>query len=176
MRLDHALKLWRHGAAPLLIVTGGQVGDIDEVSAMAAYLAAQGAPPEAIIEARPGDNTRQSLQTLGPLPHHRYIAVSTPSHSYRITAEAKRQGLSVTVNCPATTPEMTDPLMHAARLRSEVLAVMLYAMPDPVAVGVLAALGRWRHSLPHVAAGRLRLRDASRPRAEVNYRALTSAQ
>jgi uncharacterized SAM-binding protein YcdF (DUF218 family) len=176
VRLDHALKLWRHGVAPLLIVTGGQVGDIDEVSAMAAYLAAHGAPPEAIIEARPGANTRRSLRALKPLPYRQYVAVSTPSHSYRIAAEARRQGLSVAVNCPATTPEMADPRMHAARVRSEVLAVMLYAMPDPVAVAVLAALGRWRHSLPHVAAGRLRLRHASQPRAEITYRTVGSTR
>ena len=52
-RLDHALALWRRGAAPLIVVSGGVDEGLDEVTAMTAYLVGRGVPAVAVVPARP---------------------------------------------------------------------------------------------------------------------------
>lgn len=153
VRLDHGFMLWRRGVAPVLIVSGGWDGDIDEVAAMRQYLVALGVPPAAVTEARPGDNTRLTLRSVRALGDRRYVAVSTPYHAYRIAAEARRQRIDVRVDCPPTTPETRRVRLRRARLMTEVAGVILYALPDPVAVRLRAAVGGMRYTLPHVLAG-----------------------
>ena len=152
-RLDHAHGLWAQQAAPLLIVSGGIDDGVDEVTAMSDYLIGLGTPADAIVSARPGDNTRLTLQAVGRLAPGRYFAVSSPYHAYRINREARRQGLDVVANCPATTPDTQRPRVHRVRRVAEVLGVVLYALPAPLASRLREAVGRRRHSVPGALTG-----------------------
>ncbi|HQZ84882.1 MAG: hypothetical protein QG671_854 [Actinomycetota bacterium] len=153
-RLDHAFNLWQRGVAPVLIVSGGWDGDIDEVAAMGDYLVRRGAPMAAVVEARPGDNTRLTLRAVRGLGGGRYVAVSTPYHAYRIRTESERQRIDLRVDCPSTTPEMRQPRVRRARLQAEVAGVLLYSLPEPVAARLRSAVGGLRYSVPLLLAGR----------------------
>jgi vancomycin permeability regulator SanA len=153
-RLDHALALWRMGVAPLIMVSGGVDAGRDEVKGMTAYLVGKGVPGDAVVPARPGATTRQSLRTLRGLRDQRYVAVSSPYHALRIRAEARRQGLRVTVSAPASTPETRDATMHRVRFASELFALVWYALPPRLTARVATGPGTLRHVAPRVLAGR----------------------
>ncbi len=127
-RLDHGVALWRAGVAPVVIVSGGVDGELDENEVMAAYVQAAGVPPADVRIASPGDNTRMALRALAP--GRQYIAVSSPSHAHRIAAEAHRQGLVMELNCPAFTPEVGWTSVYHLRLQAETLGSILYALPE----------------------------------------------
>ena len=172
-RLDHAATLWRSGAAPIVMVAGGVIGDIDEVDAMADYLVEQGIPPEVVEPVRPGHTTRATLETLGRAQAQarartrtrtraqarRYVAVSSPYHAHRIAVEARRQGLDLAVSTPASTPETRHPPTHRARIAAELAALVLYALPPGWAAHVRTGPGTLRHRVPHVLAGQARARE-----------------
>ena len=155
-RLNHAVMLWRTGVAPVIAVSGGVDGELDEVAVMGDYLLQAGVPASAIAPARPGGNTRETLQAVSQLQGRRYVAVSSPYHSYRIEAEARRQHLAVTTDCPARCAEAAHPRLLTVRRRSEVIGVLFYTLPDGLATQVRHRLGRLRHTLPHVLAGTYR--------------------
>lgn len=155
-RLDHALALWRRGAAPLIVVSGGVDEGLDEVTAMTAYLVGRGVPAVAVVPARPGATTRQTLRTLRRLGDRRYVAVSSPYHALRIRAEARRQGLRVAVSAPPSTPETRDAAVYRVRFASELFALVWYALPPHWTSRVATGPGTLRHVLPHVLAGRAR--------------------
>lgn len=155
-RLDHGIELWRAGVAPVIAVSGGIDGDLDEVEVMADYLRRCGVPAAAVVPARPGGNTRQTLQAVAGLPGQRFVAVSSPYHSYRIEAESRRQQVEVITDCPAVTAEYSSERLVKVRRRSEVLGVLFYAIPDPVAVAIRRRVGRLRHTVPHRLAGTYR--------------------
>ena len=148
--------LYRAQVAPMIAVSGGMDGDLDEVEGMSDYLLSLGVPPEAIIPARPGGNTRETIHAISQLAGQHFVAVSSPFHSYRIEAEARRQHLEVTTDCPARTAESANPKLLAVRRHSEVVGVILYALPAPLAAVIRTRLGRLRYTLPHVLAGTYR--------------------
>jgi vancomycin permeability regulator SanA len=154
VRLEHGMKLWQQGVAPVLIVSGGWDGELDEVAAMRDYLVDRGVPTAAVLEARPGDNTRLTLRSVKELGDRRYVAVSTPYHAYRIGAESRRQEIDVRVDCPRMTPETRQPRVRRARVHAEVAGVILYALPESVAARLRSAVGGLRHSVPRWLAGR----------------------
>lgn len=149
-RLDHARALHRSGVAPVIAVSGGESAGIDEVVVMSDYLVASGCPPDAVIPLRPGDNTRLTLQAAADaqLQGERIIAVSSPTHAHRISAEARRRGLAVQVSCPIETPEFNNPDVLRARLLTEIIASLAYAGPPRIARVSLNLLGRARHTVP----------------------------
>jgi uncharacterized SAM-binding protein YcdF (DUF218 family) len=98
-RLDHALDLWRHGYAPLLVVTGGKMdGDeFTEAEAARAYLIQAGVPPEAIVAENAARDTWESMQSvaaiLGERGVHEVILVSDGFHLFRSRLMARDVGL-----------------------------------------------------------------------------------
>jgi len=158
-RLDHAVRLWRQGVAPLILVSGGTSGDVDEALVMRTYLVTTGIPPAAVAAALPGDTTRATLRTLarrGPGP---YVLVSSPYHALRLRVEARRQGVDATVSAPASTPETRRPATHRVRFGSELFAVVWYALPSSWTARTSTRPGTARHVVPHVLIGRRPPRD-----------------
>jgi len=153
-RLDHAVALWRMGVAPLILVSGGMDGTLDEVETMAAYLVAVGVPAGVVFPVRPGGNTRMTLQALGRREDRRYLAVTSQYHVLRIRAEARRQGLRMAVSTPPSTPETRDLAAHRARVASELFALVWYALPPRMTARVSTGPGTLRHVAPNVLAGR----------------------
>jgi len=152
-RLDHAIALWHAGAAPVVMVSGGVAGGIDEVGAMAAYLREHGMPADRVRAVRPGENTRATLRSVAELGDQRYVAVSSPYHAHRIGVEARRLGLCVAVSAPSSTPETRHRPSHRVRLAAEVAALAFYALPPGIAARVNTGPGTLRHRIPHFLAG-----------------------
>lgn len=137
-RLEHARTLFEQGLAPTIVVSGGTTVDddgraLDETADMTTWLIDRGVPAEAIATGRPGDNTRQTVATMGRLTReqglHPWLAVSSPFHARRILDEAKRVGIDVVVSGPGDSPVTSTPHIRRFQLLIEVLATAYYAMP-----------------------------------------------
>jgi len=107
-RLDHALRLWQRGAAPVVVVTGGkQSGDrFTEAEAGREYLVAGGVPIESIVVEPRGSSTFESLQLLrdGAIAPtiERVAIVSDPYHVLRASLVARELGFDATSSATRT--------------------------------------------------------------------------
>ena len=137
-RLEHARALFEQGLASTIVVSGGTTVDdddrtLDETADMTAWLIDHGVPAAAIAIGRPGDNTRQTVATMGRLTREQglqpWLAVSSPFHARRILDEAKRVGIDVVVSGPGDSPVTSTPHIRRFQLLIEVLATAYYAMP-----------------------------------------------
>jgi len=154
-RLDHAVARWHAGAAPVLGVTGGMDGDLDETQVMADYVVSRGVPRQAVRRIVPGENTRASMRSMAKAaPDETVLAVSSPYHAHRLVVEGRRRGLNVIADCPASTPESDNTDIRRARLFSETFGSVLYASPESVvsaarrvSVPIRRDLPRWFASL-----------------------------
>lgn len=152
-RLDHALARWRDGAAPVVCVTGGIDGALDETQIMGDYLVSRGLPPQAVLRIVPGENTRASMRSMAKAaPGATVLAVSSPYHAHRVVAEGRRCGLAVIADCPASTPESDNPDVRRTRLFGETVGSVLYASPESVVSLARRVSVPIRRGLPHTAA------------------------
>jgi uncharacterized SAM-binding protein YcdF (DUF218 family) len=98
-RLDHAVSLYLHGMAPLLIVTGGKAeGDrTTEADAGRAYAIARSVPDSAILAETHGRTTLESLDAVADMLRARHIRdaifVSDPTHMLRVLRIAQDLGI-----------------------------------------------------------------------------------
>ncbi len=133
-RLDHAIKLYRDGLAPVIVVTGGnQPGDeFTEATASANYLIERGVPDEDVLREVSGTSSWQSLAAAANFLDERDISevllVSDPFHSYRIRAMASELGLE-----GHSSPTKTSPIRG--------FSVTRYMMRETVAVAVGRVIG-----------------------------------
>jgi uncharacterized SAM-binding protein YcdF (DUF218 family) len=110
-RLDHAIELWRHGLAPILIVTGGTgVGDTTSEAAVSQRYAVQrGVPSQKILLETEGRTTSESMAgvaaLMGSQGRRDVLLVSDPFHMLRLTILARRHGLQ-----PYASPTPTSPI------------------------------------------------------------------
>lgn len=126
-RLDHALRLYEQGIAPVIVVTGGrQAGDrFTEATAAATYLHQRGVPDAAILRETTGRSSWESLRASARFLEARgiesVVLVSDPYHSARIDAIASEVGLD-----GVTSPTRTSPISGLdewRRLGTETLRV-----------------------------------------------------
>ena len=99
-RLDHALDLYHHGIAPLIITLGGEGGDeYSEGSVGREYLMGMGVPEAAIIAETHSRNTEESARRIAVIARanglHRLVIVSDGTHLFRIHAICAADGLDV---------------------------------------------------------------------------------
>jgi uncharacterized SAM-binding protein YcdF (DUF218 family) len=129
-RLDHALDLYHHGIAPLIITLGGEGGDeYSEGSVGREYLMGMGVPEAAIIAETHSRNTEESARRIAVIARanglHRLVIVSDGTHLFRIHAICAADGLDV-----LTSPRPTVPIEGRsgdfARLAHEVLSYTLW--------------------------------------------------
>lgn len=98
-RLDHAVRLFDDGLAPVVWVTGGRrPGDrFSEASASSRYLIRNGIPDTAVKLETNGGNTYESLAATGRFlrdaDDRDVLLVSDPWHAYRIAAISRDLGL-----------------------------------------------------------------------------------
>lgn len=106
-RLDHALDLYEHKMAPLIITLGGGDG-IDsanrhnlssEGAVGQAYLLANGVPAHSIIAETLSKDTAESVERLAMIARENHlqsvIVVSDGTHLFRIREQCRAQGLTV---------------------------------------------------------------------------------
>ena len=117
-RLDHAVKLWKRGLAPRVILTGGVgVGDTTSEAAVSRrYVLKQGIPDTAILMENVGRTTNESLRGVAALMEtgrvrsvagkgREVILVSDPFHMLRLAILARQFEL-----VPYTSPTRTSPI------------------------------------------------------------------
>lgn len=148
-RLDHAIARWHAGAAPVVGVTGGMDGDLDETQVMADYVVMRGVPREAVRHIVPGENTRASMRSMAKAaPDATVLAVSSPYHAHRVVVEGRRRGLDVIADCPASTPESDNADIRRTRLFGETVGSVLYASPESVVSAARRVSVPMRRELP----------------------------
>jgi uncharacterized SAM-binding protein YcdF (DUF218 family) len=110
-RLDHAVRLYERGVAPILIMTGGQApGDtVSEAVVSRRYAIRQGVPAAAILTERGGMTTLESMRAVSRLMRGQNmktaVLVSDPFHMLRLKLLAKRVGFT-----GYTSPTRTSPI------------------------------------------------------------------
>ena len=128
-RLDHALGLYREGAAPLVIVAGG-VGRGDTISEAEVgrrYLVARGVPADSVVAQREGRTTMASMSAvagwLRPRGLRRVVLVSDPFHMFRLRLEAHRTALQAYTSPTESSPISDNPVLELRYLLAEGLKV-----------------------------------------------------
>jgi uncharacterized SAM-binding protein YcdF (DUF218 family) len=111
-RLDHAVRLYERGVAPVLVMTGGQApGDtVSEAAVGRRYAIRQGVPEDAVlVERGAGMTTVESMQAVARLMEGRgmqtAVLVSDPFHMLRLKLLARQVGLT-----GYTSPTRTSPI------------------------------------------------------------------
>jgi uncharacterized SAM-binding protein YcdF (DUF218 family) len=99
-RLDHALNLYQHRVAPLIITLGGSGGDqYNEGAVGREYLMAMGVPESAIIAETQSRNTEESARRIAVIARanglRRLAIVSDGTHLFRIHEICAAEGLDV---------------------------------------------------------------------------------
>jgi uncharacterized SAM-binding protein YcdF (DUF218 family) len=99
-RLDHALVLYQHGVAPLIITLGGNGGDqYNEGAVGREYLMAMRVPESAIIAETQSRNTEESARRIAVIARanglKRLVIVSDGTHLFRIHEICAAEGLDV---------------------------------------------------------------------------------
>ena len=100
-RLDHALRLWRDGFAPLIMTTGGPGGDpiFTEAEVGRSYLMDRGVPAPAIVIEAEGESTVHSISAAAEIMRRMglgsCILVSDGYHIFRAKRMLQSQGLQV---------------------------------------------------------------------------------
>lgn len=109
-RLDHVVRIYNEGVAPLVVVTGGnRPGDrFTEAESSATYLVDHGVPENVIISEDTGSTSWESLSNVADIARGRGIGtvvlVSDPYHSLRIRLMAEELGLRAYTSSTTTSP------------------------------------------------------------------------
>ena len=110
-RLDHAIKLYEDGVAPVIIMTGGRApGDtVSEAVVSERYAVRGGVPASAILTEREGMTTVESMEGVARLMEGRQmetaVLVSDPFHMLRLKLLARQVGIR-----GFTSPTRTSPI------------------------------------------------------------------
>ncbi len=110
LRLEEAVRLYRQGLAPAIIVSGARGADeeVAEAFAMRAYLVKEGVPGERILTEDGSFTTYQNLANsqavMAAHGYRRAIIVSNASHMHRTLVLARDLGLEATA-APAPMPD-----------------------------------------------------------------------
>ena len=125
-RLNHALVLYRHGIAPLLITLGGNGGDhYNEGAVGREYLIGMGIPESAIIAETESRNTEESARRIAVIAHanglRRLVIVSDGTHLFRIHEICAAEGLNV-LTSPRPRVAVEGGSQYAARILHEILS------------------------------------------------------
>ena len=110
-RVEHGLRLFRSGLAPIIVVTGGtHPGDVEsEAEVERRYLETSGVAKPAIVTLPFGQTTEETMTAVGRWSAERHIKdvllVSDGFHLARLRLEAARLGLQA-----GTTPAPMSPI------------------------------------------------------------------
>lgn len=115
-RLEHALRLFRDGLAPHIVVTGGtHPGDAEsEAAVQRRFLLAREVPDSLIVALDQGSTTEESMAALAHWMHRvdadTALLVSDAFHLARLRLEARRNGVTA-----YTTPASESPIARGSR-------------------------------------------------------------
>jgi len=132
-RLEHALALYEHGIAPMVMTMGGSApGDTySEGKVGEAYLMANGVPGKAIIAETQSRSTEEQAQQVVTIArtngYHRVVIVSDSAHLFRIHELCASEGLEVLTSPRAQTSGIGSP-SEWQQVWHEIVAYTLWRM------------------------------------------------
>jgi uncharacterized SAM-binding protein YcdF (DUF218 family) len=133
-RLDHAVRLYNRGLAPLIIVTGG-VGegeDLSEAEAAKDYLVAHGIPDAAVWMEQRGRTSFQSTQAAKQIMDEHgmrsALLVSDPFHMMRILKMARDIGIEAYGSPTRTSPISENRREECKYVRREIALYIVYVI------------------------------------------------
>ena len=131
-RLDHALTLYRHGIAPLVITLGGNGGDAySEGGVGRSYLELHGVPDAATIAETESRTTSESSRRVAVIARtnnlRRLVIVSDNTHLFRIHEICAADGLNVFTS-PRPQAVIADRPRDFERYAHEIIAYTLWRL------------------------------------------------
>jgi uncharacterized SAM-binding protein YcdF (DUF218 family) len=110
-RVDRAVQLYREGAAPVLVLSGGGAGPVPEAEHMRRMAIACGVPQEAllldVVSRNTIENARETARLLGSRGFRSVVLVSDRTHLPRARLLFKFAGLKVVACSAATSPSVS---------------------------------------------------------------------
>jgi len=132
-RLDHAVRLYKDGIAPVFIVTGGKGRPRDtttEAEAARDYAIAQGVPASKILVEDQSRTTLEQLTTVGQMLRdsglRSAVIVSDRTHMLRSLRIARDQGIEAYGSPTTTSPAESNVRDQVEATVHEVGALALY--------------------------------------------------
>lgn len=131
-RLDHALTLYQHGIAPLVITLGGNGGDqYSEGMVGREYLVSLGIPSSQIIAETESRNTEESARRIAVIARvnnlRRLVVVSDGTHLFRIHEVCAADGLNV-LTSPRPQSVIPDRPTEIKRITHEIVSYSLWKL------------------------------------------------
>jgi uncharacterized SAM-binding protein YcdF (DUF218 family) len=133
-RLNHALDLFHHGLAPVVITTGGAALDpiYSEGGVGENYLMHQGVPERSIIAETQGRDTSESAVRVAVIMHanglHSCIAVSDAYHVFRIRKLLQHEGIGPVYLAPRPDSRPHSFMQRAIAVTREAASYLVWRM------------------------------------------------
>ena len=131
-RLEHALRLWQDGVAPVVVTVGGKAdGDrFTEAEAGAQYLVEAGMPDDALVPVPEGVDTLQSMRSVSAVFDERgwstAVLVTDPWHAMRTQRMAEDAGIRATTSPTRQGPSVYSRTTQVRYILRETAAYLLY--------------------------------------------------
>lgn len=131
-RLEHALKLYKAGVAPVIVTVGGnKAGDrVTEAEAGRDYLAAGGVPKTALLAVPKGVDTLESMQVVSAAfaQHgwHSAVLVTDPWHAMRAEKMAQDAGMDASSSPTRQGPAVQTRTTQFRYILRETAAYLVY--------------------------------------------------
>ncbi len=131
-RLEHALRLWEAGVAPVVVTVGGKAtGDrFTEAEAGRAYLASAGVPGDALVAVPEGGDTLESMRSVSAVFDQQgwstAILVTDPWHAMRTDRMAEDAGIEAETSPTRQGPSVYSRTTQVRYILRETAAYLLY--------------------------------------------------
>jgi len=133
-RLDHALDIFHHGEAPVVITTGGAGDDpsFSEGGVGRDYLMRHGVPDRSLIAETQGRDTSESAARVGVIMRanglHSCIAVSDAYHVFRIRKLLEHEGIGPVYVAPRPDSRPRGSMQRAVAVLREAASYSLWRL------------------------------------------------
>ena len=131
-RLEHAMKLYKAGVAPVIVTVGGkEAGDrFTEAEAGRDYMARSGIPAKALLAVPKGVDTLESMQDVaaafGQHGWHSAVLVTDPWHAMRAQKMAEDAGMDAVSSPTRQGPAVETRTTQFKYILRETAAYLLY--------------------------------------------------
>ena len=140
-RLEHALRLWNYGVAPVIVTVGGKAdGDqFTEAEAGAQYLAEAGVPDDALLPVPEGVDTLESMRSVSTaFDEHGWataVLVTDPWHAMRTQRMAQDAGIEAETSPTRQGPSVYSRTTQVKYIFRETAAYLLYRVTGESVAG-----------------------------------------
>jgi uncharacterized SAM-binding protein YcdF (DUF218 family) len=131
-RLEHALRLWNDGVAPVIVTVGGKAdGDrFTEAEAGAKYLSEAGVPDDALLPVPEGVDTLESMRSVSAVFDEQgwstAVLVTDPWHAMRTERMAEDAGIEAATSPTRQGPSVYSRATQVRYILRETAAYLLY--------------------------------------------------